>query len=97
MPANKLPPPPKKVVVARPATLKPKDKKVSFERWPPYKVPECSICFNKKQERTELQKVNNVIFQWEVHMADLTQISYPFWGIYNWDHAKYEHIYGQSF
>ncbi|CAF0850813.1 unnamed protein product [Brachionus calyciflorus] len=65
IPAKKIPPPPRKVIIERMPPLPAKPQPIVVERWLPYKTPKRRVVYKKQEDVQIPEKPKNLIIQWE--------------------------------
>lgn len=95
---KRLPPPPRKVIIERMASIPAKPQCVIVERWLPYELPRTRrVVFHTKapQIESEVSKPKNLIIQWSApHVKIHKEVKYL--GVIETDPVKYVERFGAS-
>lgn len=93
---KRIPPPPRKVIIERLATLPSKPQSVIIERWLPYRQVKRKVIFAKSNEKEiVMTKPKNVIVQWQAPQVTV-QKEFKDLGVVRANPIEYVQRYGSS-
>jgi hypothetical protein len=91
---NRIPPPPRKVIIERLAPLPSKPQSVLVERWLPYAQVKRRVIFQRQQEADAVViKPRNVVVQWEAPRVEIKK-EFKYLGVIRANPVEYVQRYG---